>query len=48
MKFIVGKILKIIDSIIDFINYITGLNLSHLPKYSDNMIKMLQELENNK
>lgn len=46
MKFIVRNILKMIDSIIDFINYITGLELSHIPTFSDNMIIMLQELEN--
>ena len=33
IKFIVRNILKVIDNIIDFINYVTGLNLSHLPKF---------------
>ena len=33
IKFIVRNILKLIDNIIDFINYITGLNISSLPKF---------------
>ena len=33
IKFVVRNTLKLIDSIIDFINYITGLNLSNLPKF---------------
>ena len=35
LKFIVRNILKAIDNIIDFINYITGLKLSNLPKFSE-------------
>lgn len=35
LKFIVRNILKAIDNIIDFINYITGLKLSNLPKFPE-------------
>ena len=35
LKFIVRNILKAIDNIIDFINYITGLNISNLPKFPE-------------
>lgn len=35
LKFIVRNILKVIDNIIDFINYITGLNISNLPKFPE-------------
>lgn len=35
IKLIVRKILNVIDSIIDFINYIANTNLSNLPKFSE-------------
>ena len=35
LKFIVRNILKAIDNIIDFINYVTRLNLSNIPKFPE-------------
>jgi len=46
LKFIVKNILKAIDEIIDFINYIFNFKLSHLPKFTQEIKEYEKELNN--